>query len=157
MKKRIQRSLSILLGLGFILAMPAAVSALPDGPETPRFVSGIVGTNTDPEANADVSATCGDKTKSHKANAGGFYLIQFTSKDCPDGSIVTITATKGDKTGTVQKTINGNVTTANIPIAIPVVPAPEMGTIVSVAALALGGGALFYFRRQKLAHVQSTI
>jgi hypothetical protein len=128
----------VLAGVGGV-----AVHALP--PETE--VSGVVTDGGNPVQNANVTVKCGATTLTDTTDASGTYLVSFTAAQCPPGSIVTVTATKGSKTGSKQGKIIGLTTKLNIGLVN--VSIPEFGAIGGILALGLGAGVIMYARRRQ--------
>lgn len=128
----------VLAGVGGVV-----VHALP--PETE--VSGIVTDGGNPVQDANVTVKCGATTLTDTTDASGTYLVSFTAAQCPPGSIVTVTAQKGSKTGSKQGRIVGLTTKLNVGLVN--VSIPEFGAIGGTLALGLGAGVIMYTRRRQ--------
>lgn len=139
--------LGIVIGLGVFAALPGVTSA--EAAKT--HVDGVVSDSSGVVKNAKVTVTCGSKTKKDNTNNGGYFHVKFNQSDCPVGSTVTVSAKKGDKTGTAAATINGSATHVNIKIGEAVTAVPEMGTYAGLAAVAAVGGSLVMIRRKQQA------
>ena len=129
---------AVLVGAG-----PAqSVGAIP--PQTD--VTGVITDAGVPVDAADVKVKCGTTTKMDTTDAFGSYLVTFTFAECPTGSTVTVTATKGPKSGTNTGTVVGITTKLNIGLVN--VDIPEYGFIGAVLATGAGAGAIFFARRR---------
>jgi hypothetical protein len=130
-----------------LLAVPlSSVSAKAKG-ETQ--VTGVISENGNPIKNAKVTVTCNGTTKTDKTNKSGTYRVEYKEKKCAKGSTVTVSAsTKDGKSGT--STGKADEVTTKLNVAVVNVSVPEIGTIASIAALIVAGGAIFYVRNRSL-------
>ncbi len=109
-------------------------------------VTGVITDAGVPVAGASVTVKCGATTKMDTTDAFGSYLVTFTFAECPPGSTVTVTATKGAKSGTNTGTVIGITTKLNIGLVN--VDIPEYGAIGAILATGAGAGAIFFARRR---------
>jgi hypothetical protein len=141
MKKVILGALSSLL---LILAVPAASFAA----AAQTDVSGTVTDNGSLVQGADVTIMCNGLTRHTTTGGKGAYLFVFQKVNCPDGSNVTVTATKASMDGSNSGSVNSESNKLNV--AIINVSLPELGAFAAGGAAILGGGAFLAVRRNEL-------
>jgi hypothetical protein len=141
MKKKL---MGMFMAATLVLAGVGGVAGHALSPETE--VSGVVTDGGNPVAGASVTVLCGATTLTDTTDATGTYLVSFTAAQCPTGSIVTVTAQKGSKSGSKQGQIIGLTNKLNVGLVN--VSIPEFGAIGGMLALGLGVGAIMYTRRR---------
>lgn len=115
------------------------------------FIDGIIydeNGNTIPDA--DVYVQCGTFSVVVTSGPTGHYATAADQLDCNNGDTVTVTATKGGRTGSNTETValSGD---AFIDVAIVdvVIQIPEFGLVTGGAALLSSAGSLAFLRRRK--------
>ncbi|HEU5187537.1 MAG TPA: hypothetical protein VFT87_03470 [Candidatus Saccharimonadales bacterium] len=131
-----------------VLGLASPVVAAP----AETAVTGVVTENHVPVAGATVSVLCNGKTEFDTTDAAGSYLVHFVSADCPFGTTVKVTATKGGKSGVASDTVRGMTTKLNL--AIVNVSIPEYGLIGMLVAGGVGVGVIAYMRRRQQAQLE---
>src|SRR4029078_9625535 len=124
------------------LAPVKSASALPAETD----VTGVITDAGVPVAGAMVTVKCGAWTKTDTTDAFGSYLVSFTFAQCPPGSIVTVTAKKGAKTGTKNGRIVGVTTKLNLGLVN--VDIPEYGVVGALIGSGAAVGAIVFTRRR---------
>ena len=109
-------------------------------------VTGFIQNGGQAVKDANVSVKCDGKTKTTKTNNHGLYSVRFNGNLCPDGSTVTVTATKDNLSGTTTGTAYG--VNCRLNVAIVNVAVPELGTVAALTAAVGGAGAFLYQRRR---------
>lgn len=101
--------------------------------------------------NALVTVICDSHVKRTHSASDGSYSVQYNVKQCPNGTIASVTATLGHKGGEKNAKVNGttidNVTIVNISL-------PEFGLAAGIGAAIIGGGAFLVIRRRQLSASQ---
>ena len=128
-----------------LLAFPLSASALPAETD----VTGTVTLSGSPVDHAKVTVVCDSKQRVDFTDASGVYLVSFPAKDCPAGSPVNVTATKGSDSGTNNGTANKITTKLNLALVDVTIPLPEMGLLTGAAAAVAAGVAFLVIRRQQ--------
>lgn len=139
--------LTVLASVGIALLVPFAASA--DASPGITDVSGAVTNNGNPVNGASVQVNCNGNTLYDTSDFTGTYVVDFTSGECPAGSIVTATATHGGESGTNTGDANPLTTRLNVAI-INISIVPELGMITAGGAAILGGGAFLIVRKRQL-------
>lgn len=136
--------LTIFATVGFIMLVPATSFAKASTTD----ISGVI-TNAGHTVNgAHVTVVCDGHSKKAGTNKKGAYLVQFKAKQCPNGSKVTIVATKNGKGGTNSGTVTSD--TAKLNVAIINASLPEMGVATGTLAAVSGATGLFVIRRRQV-------
>lgn len=116
-------------------------------------VRGVVTDNGTPLDGAWVIIKCDGHGQATQTDSDGAYAVSYEAFDCPAGSTVTVTASYYDKScagsGTATP-ISPEVNEAIINLNCGAVAAvPEFGTVIGMAALAGGAGAMFVIRKRQ--------
>lgn len=130
----------MVLSLGVSVGAHAATSPLTE-------VTGVVTDSGNAVANANVTVTCNGHMASDTTDTQGAYRISFPAGDCPFGSTVKVTASKGGMTGMASNTVRGITTKLNL--AIVNVSIPEYGLFGAITAAGAGLGVVAYTRRRQ--------
>lgn len=146
MKKRFSLFVATVLT---IVALPVAAFAAPSFDTIKGTIyngsGGVVN-------NALVTVICDSHVKRTHSASDGSYSVQYNVKQCPDGTIASVTATLGNKGGEKNAKVNGttidNVTIVNVSL-------PEFGLVAGIGATLIGGGAFLVIRRRQLSGHQS--
>lgn len=124
-----------------IVFLTVSVSATTD---TISVKGGSPGYN--PPTGSIVIVKCGNQTKNPTTdNKGRFNTVFNKTSDCTKGTI--ITGTFEDYYGTSK--VNNSYKTDTLQLR-KTEAVPEIGTIASIAALAVTGGAIVYVRRRQM-------
>jgi hypothetical protein len=111
-------------------------------------VSGVVtGPGNAPLDNANVTVTCNSHTGTDTTDNTGTYEVDFTSADCPKGSLVNVTAVKGSLSGTNSGTADKVTNKLNV-ATVNVQAVPELGVLGGSVAGLGGIGAFMVARRR---------
>ena len=113
----------------------AGVSA---APKASTDITGVV-TNGTPVEGVKVTVVCDKHTQVRKTDSQG-------TTQCPDGSVVNVTAKSGKMSGVASGVVAGVTTKLNI--AVVNVAVPEFGGIVGGLVAAAGAGGSFYLTRR---------
>lgn len=127
-----------------VVILPASVLATRSNTD----VTGYVTDNGQAVNKADVRVTCQGDTKHTKTDSSGAYLVVFPAQKCPDGSVVTVSASEGGVSGTTSGTVLRETTRLNV--AVINVSVPELGWLTGIAAAVIGGAAFLVIRRRQL-------
>lgn len=126
------------------------------------YIAGKVTTQgNDPVSDASIVAVCHHSDGDHATpspdittQADGTYTVTFPDTQCSPADIVTVTATKGTKSGTNSGIVNhfglGGGITLDIAIVNVVVPVPEFGLITSAVAMIASTGYYFGFKKRSV-------
>ena len=120
----------------------AGVSA---APKASTDITGVV-TNGTPVEGVKVTVVCDKHTQVRKTDSQGTYLVSYKATQCPDGSVVNVTAKSGKMSGVASGVVAGVTTKLNI--AVVNVAVPEFGGIVGGLVAAAGAGGSFYLTRR---------
>jgi len=138
------------LVVGLLVAVFASVgvgaaSANAAAPQTD--ITGVITANSVAVAGAMVTVLCNGNTQMDTTDAHGSYLAIFTTAQCPFGTTVKVTASKGGHSGVATGTVQGITTKLNL--AIINVAIPEYGLVGTIMAGAAGLGFMSYMRRRQ--------
>jgi hypothetical protein len=141
---------TLLLVIGATVIMPASTFAA----AATTDVTGEVTYNGSLVKGAEVTAVCDGKSKSAKTNSTGQYLITFTSKQCPNGATVNVSASatvsSKNETGNNHGKVNPYDNSTILNIAVVNVTLPEFGLLTATGAALLGSGAFLLVRRHQI-------
>ena len=138
---------ALVAGLMSVGVFGTAVHAAPGKTD----VTGVVTDNFVPVAGAMVTVLCNGNTETDTTDAQGSYLVTYLTAQCPFGSTVKVTASKGGRSGISSGTVTGVTTKLNL--AIVNVSIPEYGLIATLLAGAGGLGMISYMRSRQQAQL----
>jgi hypothetical protein len=141
MKKKISLFVASVITM---VALPVAAFAAP----TTTDVNGQITNNGHGVKGAKVVVVCGGHSAKTTSGAGGGYEVTFTAKQCPDGKLATVVATKNGLGGTSSSTVKNFDATDNV--AIVNVNLPEFGFVAGIGAAVIGAGAFLAVRRRQI-------
>lgn len=148
MKKKISLFLASVLT---IVALP--LGAMAAASPTTTVVAGSVTDNGHGVKGAKVVVVCNSHSAKTTSGAGGGYEVTFTTKQCPNGKLATVVATKGGLGGTNSSTVKNFDATDDV--AIVNISLPEFGLAAGIGATLIGGGAFLAIRRRQLSGHQA--
>lgn len=137
--------ITTIVSVAAMLAFPLSASAL--SPETD--VTGTVTLSGSPVDHAKVTVVCDGKQRVDFTDASGAYLVSYPIADCPAGSPVNVSATKGSDSGANSGTANKITTKLNLALVDVTISLPEMGLVTGVAAAIAAGAAFLVIRRSQ--------
>jgi len=141
-----------LKAMSAVFAVSGLTSLLFVGSAAAASINGDITQGTSKVAGASMIIVCKTATKTYThttviSSSTGHYNDSFST--CPDGSTLTITATKGNASGTaygVMGSASAQHATVNVPIGM--VALPEFKPLAAVAAGIVSVGALLLIRKR---------
>jgi hypothetical protein len=101
--------------------------------------------------NAEITAECNGITMTDQTSASGWYSVYYPQSECEAGAIATVTAVKGELTGTDTGIVKSGVKKSCLDLNLAIIKitmVPEFGAIIGMLTIISAVGVFFFVRRE---------